>query len=99
MAAGSGAEDNNNRSEKTDKASHPSLEASRNHHPNFSGAEKVTADFQCFVCGAVFTTDEDRKQHLEKEVHGQLHEELSSKKEIEIAKRQKELNESREHIV
>ncbi len=33
---------------------------------------KVTGDFQCFVCGAIFTTDEDRKQHLEKETHGQL---------------------------
>ncbi len=33
---------------------------------------KTTADFQCFVCGAIFTTDEDRKQHLEKEAHGQL---------------------------
>ena len=33
---------------------------------------KVTGDFQCFVCGAIFTTDEDRKQHLEKEAHGQL---------------------------
>ena len=29
----------------------------------------ISADFQCFVCGAIFTTDEDRKQHLEKEAH------------------------------
>jgi len=35
---------------------------------------KVTGDFQCFVCGAIFSTDEDRKQHLEKEAHGQLRE-------------------------
>ena len=28
---------------------------------------KSTADFQCSVCGAIFTTDQDRKQHLEKE--------------------------------
>jgi uncharacterized C2H2 Zn-finger protein len=33
---------------------------------------KIFADFQCFVCGVIFTTDEDRKQHLEKEAHGQL---------------------------
>src|SRR6266567_1400504 len=26
----------------------------------------IASDFQCFVCGAVFTTDEDRKQHIEK---------------------------------
>ena len=35
---------------------------------------KISADFQCFVCGAIFSTDEDRKQHLEKEAHGQLRE-------------------------
>ena len=33
---------------------------------------KISADFQCFVCGAIFTTNEDRKQHLEKEAHGLL---------------------------
>ena len=33
---------------------------------------KISADFQCFVCGAIFTTDEDRKRHLEKEAHCQL---------------------------
>jgi hypothetical protein len=25
---------------------------------------KISADCQCFVCGAIFTADEDRKQHL-----------------------------------
>jgi hypothetical protein len=28
--------------------------------------KKITADFQCFVCGAIFTSEEDRRQHLEK---------------------------------
>ena len=32
--------------------------------------KKITADFQCFVCGAIFTSEEDRRQHLEKEMHG-----------------------------
>ena len=40
---------------------------------------KITADFQCFVCRAIFTADEDRKQHLEKEDHGRLHEDEAMK--------------------
>ena len=39
---------------------------------------KSTADFQCAVCGAIFTTDEDRKQHLEKEAHGELRDDETS---------------------
>jgi hypothetical protein len=53
------------------------------------------SDFQCFVCGAIFTTDEDRKQHLEKEYLGELH--ASSDQEKEIAKSQEAINESRRH--
>ena len=34
---------------------------------------RISSDFQCFVCGAIFTTHEDKKQHLEKEEHGKLH--------------------------
>jgi hypothetical protein len=32
--------------------------------------KRLAADFQCFVCGAIFTTEQDRRQHLEKERHG-----------------------------
>ena len=38
------------------------------------GFTKIDADFQCSICGAIFTTDEDRKQHLEKEARGELRE-------------------------
>jgi uncharacterized C2H2 Zn-finger protein len=62
------------------------------------GIKKVTADFQCFVCGAVFTTDQDRRQHLEKEAHGLLHEE-PTEKEMETARKQEELNESHTHHI
>jgi hypothetical protein len=55
--------------------------------------EKITADFQCFVCGAVFTTDQDRRQHLEKESHGKAHE-GASRADSEVARKQIELSES-----
>jgi len=55
----------------------------------------IASDFQCFVCGAIFTTDEDRKQHLEKEALGILL--ASSDQEIEIAKSQEAINENRRH--
>jgi len=50
--------------------------------------EKITADFQCFVCGAIFTTDEDRRQHLEKEMHR-----ATEKKDTDIVKKQTEMSE------
>ena len=50
--------------------------------------KKITADFQCFVCGAVFTSDQDRRQHLEKEMH-----KATEKKDIDTVKRQTELSE------
>ena len=40
---------------------------------------KSTADFQCSVCGAIFTTDQDRKQHLEKEAHGVFRDDTTPK--------------------
>ena len=44
-------------------------------HSSFKDTlKKLASDFQCSVCGVIFTTDEDRKQHLEKEDHGILHE-------------------------
>jgi hypothetical protein len=50
--------------------------------------EKVASDFICHVCGAIFTTEQDRRQHLEKEMHY-----ATSKKDAEIAKEQTELSE------
>ncbi|HEX2556894.1 MAG TPA: hypothetical protein VHK86_01100 [Nitrososphaera sp.] len=55
--------------------------------------EKITSDFQCFVCGAVFTTDQDRRQHLEKEMHGEVRD-GTTREEEETAKKQTELSES-----
>ena len=60
------------------------------------GIPKVTGDFQCFVCGAIFATDEDRKQHLEKEGHGQVRDDETSE-DMEIAEKQEELDESHPH--
>jgi hypothetical protein len=50
--------------------------------------EKVASDFICHVCGAIFTTEQDRRQHLEKEMHY-----ATSKKDAEVAKEQTELSE------
>ena len=52
------------------------------------GMEEITSDFQCFVCGAVFTTEQDKRQHLEKEMHG-----AASGQDVETVKRQTELGE------
>jgi uncharacterized C2H2 Zn-finger protein len=38
------------------------------------GLKNLDSDFQCPICGAIFTTDQDRKQHMEKESHGELRE-------------------------
>jgi len=32
-------------------------------------ANRLAANFQCFVCGAIFTTVQDKRQHIEKERH------------------------------
>ena len=58
----------------------------------------VTSDFICFVCGAVFTTDEDRKQHLEKEAHSELHDDITEQ-ERKKALEQEKLNEQRTHHI
>lgn len=55
-------------------------------------AEKITSDFQCFVCGAIFTTEQDRRQHLEKELAGRARDE-TTKNDVETAKEQTELAE------
>jgi uncharacterized C2H2 Zn-finger protein len=62
------------------------------------GLETLASDFQCSVCGPIFTTDEDRKRHMEKEAHGELHE-GTTQKEMNVAKEQEELNESRYHHI
>jgi uncharacterized C2H2 Zn-finger protein len=69
-----------------------------NNNNRLHGTNRATADFQCFVCGAIFTTDQDRKQHLEKESHGVLRAE-SDKEDEEIARQQEELNESHFHHI
>jgi uncharacterized C2H2 Zn-finger protein len=75
--------------DNTNKESHPSIKDT---------LKKLASDFQCSVCGAIFTTDEDRKQHLEKEAHGILHE-GTTKKDKEIAKMQEEENETYSHRI
>ena len=59
---------------------------------------KLSADFQCYVCGSVFTTDQDREQHLKKETENDLHE-GNTLEDIEIARNQQKLNENRTHHV
>jgi hypothetical protein len=56
-------------------------------------AEKITSDFQCFVCGAIFTTEQDRRQHLEKELADRASDETSSR-DVQTVKRQTELSET-----
>jgi uncharacterized C2H2 Zn-finger protein len=75
------------RKDNTNVKSHASIKDS---------LKKLAMDFQCSVCGAIFTTDEDRKQHLEKEAHCILHE-GTTKKDKKIAKMQEEENETYSH--
>jgi hypothetical protein len=63
-----------------------------------AGLPTLAADFQCSVCGSIFTTDLDREQHLEKEAHGILHD-GSTTQDIAIAKHQQEINEDRVHYL
>ena len=70
----------------------------RNAKPDRRDISGVIADFVCFVCGAVFTTDEDRKVHLEKEAHGKLHDDITEE-EKRRALEQEKLNEERSHRV
>jgi hypothetical protein len=49
-------------------------EDSYNSHKFDSGAARISSNFQCFICGAIFTTPkENRKQYLQKEELGKLH--------------------------
>ena len=38
---------------------------------------KVPSDFECFVCGKKFGTNEERIQHLEKDAHGSMYDTAS----------------------
>jgi hypothetical protein len=62
------------------------------------GIPHESADFVCFVCGAVFATDDDRRQHLEKEAHGKLHD-TTTKEEKKRATSQENLEERRIHHI
>jgi hypothetical protein len=55
--------------------------------------KKIAADFQCFVCGAIFTTEQDRRQHLEKEMD-RASEKREEEDDVETVKRQTELSET-----
>ena len=74
------------RRDNTNEESHPSIKDT---------LKKLASDFQCSICGAIFTTDED---HLEKEDHSILHE-GTTKKDKEIAKMQEEENETYSHRI
>ena len=62
------------------------------------GISHDTADFLCLVCGAVFATDDDRRQHLEKEAHGELHD-TTNEEEKKRAINQENLEEKRTHHI
>jgi len=59
---------------------------------------KFSSDFQCFVCGALFTTDDDRRQHLHKEILGEARE-PSAYDDTQIAKSQEQINDSHYHYI
>jgi hypothetical protein len=63
-----------------------------------NGISHDTADFVCFVCGAVFAIDEDRRHHLEKEAHGELHD-TTTEEEKNRAINQENLEERRTHHI
>jgi hypothetical protein len=45
---------------------------------------KMPTDFECFVCGTKFTTNEERKQHLRSGTHGHLYDTTSPQEEEEV---------------
>src|SRR5919202_2392251 len=59
---------------------------------------RISSDFQCFVCGAIFAKDEDRKQHREKEAHGKIRDN-TTQQEMAIANHQEELQEGHRHHI
>ncbi|MGH9993904.1 MAG: hypothetical protein ACRD4J_01535 [Nitrososphaeraceae archaeon] len=45
---------------------------------------KMPTDFECFVCGTKFMTNEERKHHLEKGTHGHLCDTASPQEQEEV---------------
>jgi hypothetical protein len=45
---------------------------------------KMSADFECFVCGTKFVTNEERKQHLKSGTHGHLYDTASPQEQEEV---------------
>jgi hypothetical protein len=75
-----------------------SVEDSDNEDSIIVNIPKLSADFQCSVCGSIFTTDQDREQHLKKEAENGLHD-GSTLYDIRIARSQQLLNDNRVHHV
>jgi hypothetical protein len=44
---------------------------------NYQQYPKMPSGFQCFVCGKLFTTNNERIQHLEEDPHGSLYDTIS----------------------
>jgi len=72
--------------------------AHRHNGKNPNNSDTIPRITAGFVCGAVFTTDEDRKAHLEKEAHGKLHDDMAEE-ERKKALEQEKLNEERIHRI
>ena len=45
---------------------------------------KMPTDFECYVCGTKFLTNEERKNHLEKGTHGHLYDTTSPQEQEEV---------------
>lgn len=45
---------------------------------------KMPTDFECFVCGTKFLTNEERKNHLEMGTHGHLYDTTSPQEQEEV---------------
>jgi hypothetical protein len=61
-------ESNNNEDERIAKEEYP----------------KMPAGFACYVCGTLFATNEERKQHLEKYAHGDMYDTASPQEREDI---------------
>jgi len=44
----------------------------------------MPTDFECFVCGTKFMTNEERKHHLENGTHGHLYDTTSPQEQEEF---------------
>jgi hypothetical protein len=45
---------------------------------------RMPTDFECFVCGTKFMTNEERKHHLENGTHGHLYDTTSPQEQEEV---------------